>query len=560
MKANRRLNVAVLVVLVAIILILCGDAMADFTFGPAQNLGPTLNTTSADGGGGTTSAGGLELYFCSDRPGGSGATDICVSKRQSVKDPWGPPANLGPMVNSPYSEDYPSLSSDGLTLYFSDFYSGSPRPGGLGGPDIWMTTRPSRSDPWTTPVNLDAPVNNSSLEISPTISGDGLTLVFTSNRNGGMGGWDLWMSTRAGVQDAWDPPVNLGPNVNSAGHDCECSLSADGLALFFCSNRPGGLGAYDLWVTTRKSSNDPWGPAVNLGPAVNTAANEGSAGVSADRRTLYFTSDRSGGLGGYDLWETPILPVVDFNGDEKVDIADLLRLIESWGKDDPAVDVGPSPWGNGVVDANDLEVLMGYWGKEVNHPALLACWKLDETSGAVAADSIGTNDGMLIGAPVWQPTGGKMGGALQCDAVDDGVTTAFVLDPSDGPFSVFAWVKGGGPGQAIVSQVNGVNWLMAGAPQGALMTELRGSGRNAKPLACSAVITDGAWHRVGFVRDGVNRILYVDGVRAAMDSTQTTLGSSTGGLYIGAGSKVAAGSFWSGLIDDVRIYNRTIQP
>ena len=191
MKANRRLNVAVLVVLVAIILILCGDAMADFTFGPAQNLGPTLNTTSADGGGGTTSAGGLELYFCSDRPGGSGATDICVSKRQSVKDPWGPPANLGPMVNSPYSEDYPSLSSDGLTLYFSDFYSGSPRPGGLGGPDIWMTTRPSRSDPWTTPVNLDAPVNNSSLEISPTISGDGLTLVFTSNRNGGMSGWDL---------------------------------------------------------------------------------------------------------------------------------------------------------------------------------------------------------------------------------------------------------------------------------------------------------------------------------------------------------------------------------
>jgi hypothetical protein len=92
-----------------------------------------------------------------------------------------------------------------------------------------------------------------------------------------------------------------------------------------------------------------------------------------------------------------------------------------------------------------------------------------------------------------------------------------------------------------------------------LATELKEFGRSGKPLASGAVITDGTWHRVGLVRDGANRILYVDDVEVARD-TQTTLVGAYTGLHIGAGSTLAPGTFWSGLIDDVRIYDRAVTP
>jgi hypothetical protein len=251
--------------------------------------------------------------------------------------------------------------------------------------------------------------------------------------------------------------------------------------------------------------------------------------------------------------------VVDFNGDGIVDIKDLLRVIESWGQDNPAVDIGPTAFGDGKIDANDLEVLMRHWGQEVGDPTLLAHWKLDEASGITAADSAGTNPGTLIGGPVWQPTAGRIKGALQFDGRDDCVTTGFALDPSRGSFSVFAWVQGGAPGQVIVSQAAAADWLKADVPKGALVTELKGGGRPATALTSARIITDGAWHRVGFVWDGSNRVLYVDDTEVARD-TQGGLVEGPGGLNIGASSGLTPGRFWSGMVDDIRIYNRAVKP
>ncbi len=197
--------------------------------------------------------------------------------------------------------------------------------------------------------------------------------------------------------------------------------------------------------------------------------------------------------------------------------------------------------------------------REGGDPGLIAYWKLDEAEGAIASDSAGDNDGTVVGTPLWQPTAGKLGGALQFDGVACFVKTGFVCDPWAGPFSIFAWVMGGTPGQTIVSQAGGANWLMASAPDGALMTELKGSGRTAAPLLSNVEITDGAWHRVGLVWDGANRILYVDDIEVAKD-TQTNLVSSAGGLYVGAGKGLAPGTFWSGLIDDIRVYDRAVEP
>jgi hypothetical protein len=250
--------------------------------------------------------------------------------------------------------------------------------------------------------------------------------------------------------------------------------------------------------------------------------------------------------------------VVDFNGDGIVDTKDLLRLIESWGQADPLCDIGPTAFGDGIVDAADLEVLMSNWMQAVDDPTLLAHWALDEAEGTVAFDSAGQNDGQVIGAALWQPDGGVLGGALDFDGATF-VVGDYVLNPYHGPFSVIAWIKGGAPGQVIVSQQGGANWLMADALDGSLMTDLRAGGRSPVSLGSEAVIADGNWHRIAFTWDGVNRRLYV-GDELVSEDAQDALGGSVGNQLIASGANMSAGTFWVGLIDDVRIYNRAVKP
>jgi len=215
--------------------------------------------------------------------------------------------------------------------------------------------------------------------------------------------------------------------------------------------------------------------------------------------------------------------------------------------------------GDGIVDSEDLTLLLEYWQEEIPDLDLVARWKLDETEGIFAQDSIGDNDANVVGDLVWQPTGDILDGALELDGIDDYVNTDFVLNPADGPFSVLIWIKGGAPGQVVLSQITGVNWLCADTSEGSLMTELKASGRAGKPLQSQTNIIDGEWHRIGFVWDGTNRKLYVDSIVTAED-TQDNLGSSNGGLYFGCGMFMQPGTYWSGLIDDVRIYNRVVSP
>ena len=249
----------------------------------------------------------------------------------------------------------------------------------------------------------------------------------------------------------------------------------------------------------------------------------------------------------------------DFNGDGAVDIKDLLRLIDSWGQENPMADIAPPPFGDGIVDALDLELLMSYWWQEVDDPTLVAHWALDEAEGEIAYDNAGICDGTILGAPVWQPTGGMVDGALQFDGVDDFIFINSIPNIIKGPFSVFAWIKGGAPGQVVISQRGEVNWVCADTLEGNLKTELKGTGRGAAILPSQTNITDGNWHRIGLVWDDSHRTLYVDEVAVAED-TQTNLVASENGLYIGTGKAMEPGSFWSGLIDDVRIYNRAVTP
>jgi len=539
-------------------------AIADFVFGTMQNLGPVINSSSADAGTSFT-ADGLELYFSSNRPGGFAGgimgEDVWVSTRASIDDPWGLPVNLGAAVNGTTDECSPSISPDGLTLYFSDEWGGPTRPGGLGGADIWMARRTGRDAPWDMAVNVGAPIDTPANEVTPMIGADGLTLIFASDRAGGQGGYDVWMSTRASIEDDWTEPVNLGGLVNSASDDLEPSLSSDKRVLIFASRRAGGYGNWDLWMSTRKTRSDAWGTPVNLGPWFNSAEHEGQPVIGADGRMLYFyASGHPGNLGWYDLWEAPIIPIVDFNGDSSIGGRDVLILSDHWGQDDPLCDIGPFPWGDGVVNVEDLKVLAEYIDQPVYDPTLVAHWALDEAEGGTACDSAGNCDGALMGDPLWQPDGGMVGGALGFDGIDDYIAVGGrVINPADGPFSVLVWVKGGAPGQVILSQVGGVNWLGIDPVLGTLMSELKSAGRFSKPLYSGAPITDDTWHRIGFTWEGSHRRLYVDDVLVA-EETDLSLAACGGGPTIGCDANQAPGTFFTGLIDEVRFYNRAVRP
>jgi hypothetical protein len=153
-----------------------------------ENLGLSVNSSDWDGWP-WLSSDGLELYFISrNRAGGCGDTDIWISRRATKNDPWKEPMNLGQPVNSSDSECWVSMSSDDLTLFFSGEFNLPIRPGGYGNSDMWMSRRSSISDPWGTPVNLGPIVNSSDFDCGPRVSSHGYTMYFSSERPGGFGG------------------------------------------------------------------------------------------------------------------------------------------------------------------------------------------------------------------------------------------------------------------------------------------------------------------------------------------------------------------------------------
>jgi len=202
---------------------------------------------------------------------------------------------------------------------------------------------------------------------------------------------------------------------------------------------------------------------------------------------------------------------------------------------------------------------MQYWGTEIPEMGLIAHWKLDEVQGSTARDNVTGEDAFVFGDPLWLPAGGIVDGALQLDGVDDCVVTASGMNLTEGPFSVTVWINGGTPGQVIISQQVVSDWVVLDT-EGKLMTELKSAGRpNRGPLLSDATITDGDWHRIGLVWDGSYRRLSVDGAEVACDAESLSgLENASSSLYIGVGEDYAAGTFFSGLIDDVRIYNRVV--
>ncbi len=320
----------------------CQASRADFTYGE-ETLVPNINS-EANFGAPQISRDGLEMYFSGNQYKG------WVSTRPTIDDPWSTPIKLdAPVASNLYNA---SPSADGLELYYADGVAGTQNPNGYGNSDLWVLTRESKDDSWGEPKNLGPTINSENEENTPCISADGLELYFASSVPNHPRKSEIVVSTRLTKDDPWGEPVALSTNVNSPAYEYTPFISADGLSLFFCR----GFMQYFVHVSRRTSKVDPWGPSEPFKP-VNSTRSQANVTFAEDDSNIYFYRNTNVFITDFNIWQVEVTPIVDFNGDEIIDLVDLMMLIDNWGTDNAIYDIGPMPWGDGVVDAKDLIVL-----------------------------------------------------------------------------------------------------------------------------------------------------------------------------------------------------------
>jgi hypothetical protein len=255
------------------------------------------------------------IFFSSNRVGGFGGRDLWFATWDPVLAAWAMPTNCGPNVNTAFDETDPAPALGGALLYFA-----SNRTGQF---DLYLA-RTTGTASWDSVTALPAGINTPYDETGPCEAWD--RLFFASNRPGGIGGFDLYAAAVDTAHNMlWLPPANLGSFVNSPANERDPDVTVDEgdslTVLVFASDRVGGLsgqaaGGYDLYRSQENMS--AWGSAANLGSPVNTSFNETSPSHGLGNSLLYFASDRSGGHGGWDVFECHNLlprPLVAWNGD-----------------------------------------------------------------------------------------------------------------------------------------------------------------------------------------------------------------------------------------------------
>jgi outer membrane protein OmpA-like peptidoglycan-associated protein/tetratricopeptide (TPR) repeat protein len=212
---------------------------------------------------------------------------------------WQPAKNAGYPPNTPNNEGAQAISANGKYLFFT----ACNRREGLGGCDLYYSEKDG--DRWSIPVNLGRPVNSGYNEKQPSVSADGSMLYFVSDRPGGKGKYDVWISQK-NIDGTWMDPVNAGDSINTPGDEQSPFIHQDNQTLYFCSTGWPGLGRYDIYLS-KKKDDQTWSEPVNLGYPINTYHNEEGLIVNASGNKAYFSSDRVSGQGRdifeFDLYE-----------------------------------------------------------------------------------------------------------------------------------------------------------------------------------------------------------------------------------------------------------------
>jgi outer membrane protein OmpA-like peptidoglycan-associated protein/tetratricopeptide (TPR) repeat protein len=263
---------------------------SNYIFKP-ENLGDSINTTDLEYFPSLT-IDGKKMIFTKRIKGNE---DFYESDLHT-NGKWGKAYPLPGNINSPtFNEGAQNISQDGKWLIFT----GCNFPEGLGSCDLYISFLTKTG--WSEPQNLGPNVNSEYWESTPSLSPDKRDLYFSSNVPGGFGGKDIWVCHR-NENGRWDAPLNLGPDINTAGDESTPFIHADNQTLYFNSNgHPGYSDKPDIFVT-RKLPGGKWSKPENLGYPINTIDDEGSLIVASDGKTAYYSSDRSDTKGGLDIY------------------------------------------------------------------------------------------------------------------------------------------------------------------------------------------------------------------------------------------------------------------
>jgi outer membrane protein OmpA-like peptidoglycan-associated protein/tetratricopeptide (TPR) repeat protein len=252
--------------------------------------------------------------------------DMIKFAKEAMKDPLTfTPQKMDNRVNKFYMQAYPVLTAD------QNFFIYSERPGDKYTDDEDIVISERKGESWGEPKSISPLINTDQNEGTSSISGDGKTLVFTScNKKDGLGACDIYISYKTGEE--WSTPLNLGSKVNSAQWESEPSLSADGRTIYFSSDRKGGYGGEDIYYTTL-ANDGTWSTAKNIGKSINTRYREVAPFIHANGKTLFFSSTGHLGMGGFDIfyskltdssWSSPKnvgYPINDFKNNNSIFIA-----------------------------------------------------------------------------------------------------------------------------------------------------------------------------------------------------------------------------------------------
>ncbi|HPT11309.1 MAG TPA: OmpA family protein [Bacteroidales bacterium] len=254
--------------------------------GKAIDLGDSVNT-SADEYWPSIVADGSALYFTREvrravAYGPDRQEDFYVSIMKDTV--WGMARSVGAPINTPGNEGAQSISSDGRSMYFT----ACDREDGLGRCDIYHSSLEGTR--WTVGTNLGAPVNSRYWESQPSINADGNMLFFVSNRTGGLGGMDIWYSVKKS-DGKWGSPINPGASLNTPEDEFSPFIYFNGKTLYFSTNGRKSFGGFDIY-SSEMQPDSSWSEPKNLGPGINTPADESGLIISSDGKKAYFSSVR----------------------------------------------------------------------------------------------------------------------------------------------------------------------------------------------------------------------------------------------------------------------------
>lgn len=270
-----------------------------------KNMGDKINDEGDDASPSINTEGDL-LIFSSRRNSNFGGQDdpndgkpyqdIWLSRLDTTTGKWGEAENLA-RLNTPGHEGVMSISPDGNTVFI---YKNTGAKTGSG--DIWISRTKGDPTEWSKPREFEGEFNSSYFETSACLAPGGKTMFFISERPDGKasGNGDVWMCERLNRKQ-WNKPVNLGPLVNSQYDEISVTVHPNGKTIFFASNSEKSMGGYDIFKS--ELVNGKWTEPVNLGYPINTMADELHFNLSADGKKAYIASNRPGGLGLYDIYE-----------------------------------------------------------------------------------------------------------------------------------------------------------------------------------------------------------------------------------------------------------------